>query len=208
MQNNGELPQYHITDSHEPIISLRQFNAVQEEIKRRSNKHTHPGVKHKTYPFTGMVVGSGCEKHYRRKVTKTGPVWIRSTFNTMGKEFCPSKQIPEHTLIFITEEVLDSTDVLHDKITAIRSEKDNTLVFCFKDGIETVKRWQDRSRAESWTEEMKEAARHKALERSKSNGYEYYGHPRHFGQAHSDTFPLHHKRRIAGYARVSTDSEE
>ena len=169
-QNNGELPQYHITDSHEPIISLQQFNAVQEEIKRRADKHTHPGMKQKTYPFTGMVVCGGCGKHYRRKVTKTGSVWICSTFNTMGKAYCPSKQIPESILVSITEEVLGSTDALYDKITAIRAEKDNTLVFCFEDGSETVKRWQDRSRTESWTEEMKEAARQKALERSKTNG--------------------------------------
>ena len=72
--------------------------------------------------------------------------------------------------ISITEEVLGSIDALYDKITAIRAEKDNTLVFCFEDGSETVKRWQDRSRTESWTEEMKEAARQKALERSKTNG--------------------------------------
>lgn len=170
LQNNGEFPKYHITGSHEPIISLRQFNAVQEEIRRRAEKHTHPGVKQKTYPFTGIVVCGGCGKHYRRKITKTGPVWMCSTFNTMGKAYCPSKQIPENTLISITEEVLGSTDTLYDKITAIRAEKDNTLVFCFKDGSETAKRWQDRSRAESWTEEMKEAARQKALERSKHNG--------------------------------------
>ena len=170
LQNNGELPKYHIADSHEPIIPLRQFNAVQEEIMRRADKHTHSCVKQNTYPFTGMVVCGGCGKHYRRKITKTGPVWICSTFNTMGKAYCPSKQIPENSLISITEEVLGSTDTLYDKITAIRAEKDNTLVFCFKDGSETVKRWQDRSRAESWTEEMKEAARQKALERSKHNG--------------------------------------
>ena len=170
LQNNGELPKYHIADSHEPIIPLRQFNAVQEEIRRRAEKHTHPGVKQKTYPFTGIVICGGCGKHYRRKITKTGPVWICSTFNTMGKAYCPSKQIPENSLISITEEVLGSTDTLYDKITAIRAEKDNTLVFCFKDGSEIVKRWINRSRAESWTEEMKEAARQKALERSKSNG--------------------------------------
>ncbi len=170
LQNNGELPKYHITDSHEPIVSLQQFNAVQEEIKRRADKHTHPGVKQKVYPFTGMVVCSGCGKRYRRKITKTGPVWICSTFNTMGKAYCPSKQIPENTLISATEEVLGSLDALHDKITAIRAEKDNILVFCFKDGTETVKRWQDRSRAESWTDDMKDAARQKALERSKTDG--------------------------------------
>lgn len=170
LQNNGELPQYHITDSHEAIIPLQQFNAVQEEIKRRAEKHTHPGVKQKVYPFTGMIVCGNCGKHYRRKVTKTGPVWICSTFNTMGKAYCPSKQIPENTLISVTEEALGSTNALADKITAIRAEKDNTLVFCFKDGSETVKRWQDRSRAESWTDEMKAAARQKSLERSKHNG--------------------------------------
>lgn len=170
LQNNGELPQYHITDSHEAIIPLQQFNAVQDEIKRRAEKHTHPGVKQKVYPFTGMIVCGNCGKHYRRKVTKTGPVWICSTFNTMGKAYCPSKQIPENMLISITEETLGSTNALADKITAIRAEKDNTLVFCFKDGSETVKRWQDRSRAESWTDEMKAAARQKSLERSKHNG--------------------------------------
>ncbi len=169
-QNNGELPKYHIVDSHEEIISLERFNAVQEEIQRRADKHTHPGVSPKTYPFTGMVVCAGCGKHYRRKVTATGPVWICSTFNTLGKQHCPSKQIPENTLIVMTEEVLGSMDALHDKITAIRAENDNTLVFCFKDGTETVKRWSDRSRAESWTEDMKQAARQKALERSKRNG--------------------------------------
>ena len=170
LQNNGELPKYHITDSHEAIIPLRQFNAVQEEIKRRADKHTHPGVKQKTYPFTGMVVCGGCGKHYRRKVTKTGPVWICSTFNTLGKAYCSSKQIPENTLVSATEEIVGSVDALCDKITAIRAEENNTLVFCFKDGTGSVKRWEDRSRTESWTEEMKEAARQKALERSKSNG--------------------------------------
>lgn len=170
LQNNGELPQYHITDSHEAIIPLQQFNAVQDEIKRRAEKHTHPGVKQKVYPLTGMIVCGNCGKHYRRKVTKTGPVWICSTFNTMGKAHCPSKQIPENRLISITEEALGSTNALADKITAIRAENDNTLVFYFKDGSETVKRWQDCSRAESWTDEMKAAARQKSLERSKHNG--------------------------------------
>lgn len=168
-QNNGELPKYHIVDSHEKIISLEQFNAVQEEIQRRADKHTHPGVSQKTYPFTGMVICAGCGKHYRRKITKAGPVWICSTFNTMGKKYCSSKQIPENTLIAMAEEVVGNIDALHDKITAITAEKDNTLIFCFKDGTQSVKRWQDWSRADSWTEEMKQAARLRELERRKHN---------------------------------------
>ena len=169
MENNGELPQYHITDSHEAIITLEQYNRVQEEIKRRAEKYARPRPK-KTYPFTGLIVCGNCGKHYRRKITKSGVVWICSTYNTIGKEHCASKQIPEDVLISITKETLGSIDALNDKITVIRAENDNTLIFCYADGETSVKRWTYRSRSESWTAERKEQARQKALERSKSNG--------------------------------------
>jgi len=169
-KNNSEFPNYYITDAHEEIIPLRQFNAVQEEIQRRAKKHTRSGVTPITYPFTGKLVCAGCRKHYRRKITKTGPVWICATFNTWGKSACPSKQIPESTLISTTEEVIGSMDAFPGKITEVRVENGNRLVFLHSDGTQTVKRWQDRSRADSWTEEMKEAARRRERERSRTNG--------------------------------------
>ena len=55
-------------------------------------------------------------------------------------------------------------------LTEIIAEDRNTLIFRFKDGKKAVKRWQNRSRAESWTPEMKEAARQKAIERNRHNG--------------------------------------
>jgi len=169
LPNLGELPQYHVTGSHEPIIDIGTYNLVQLEMVRQAEKHTHPGQKRNTYPFTGKLICGNCGKHYRRKVTKTRPVWICPTFNTLGKAVCPSKQIPEETLCRMAAEVLGMDDFNVDaflgKITAVRVEKDNTLVFCFKDRTETVKRWQDRSRRESWTEDMKAAARQKGLER-------------------------------------------
>ena len=169
LPNNGELPQYHVAGSHEVIIDICTYNLVQLELTRRAEKHTHPGQKRNTYPFTGKLICGNCGKHYRRKVTKARPVWICPTFNTLGKAACPSKQIPEEMLCRMAAEVLGMDDFNADaflgKITAVRVEKDNILVFCFKDGTETVKRWQDRSRRESWTEEMKAAARQKELER-------------------------------------------
>ena len=167
--NNGELPQYHAENVHEAIIPLETFNAVQAEIARRAAKHTHPGRSQKTYPFTGLLTCDNCGKHYRRKVTATGPVWICTTYNTLGKAACASKQIPEAALTAVTAEVIGTdtfdTEALHNKITAVRVADKNTLVFCFKDGTEAVKRWADRSRAESWTSEMRDAARKKTLER-------------------------------------------
>lgn len=98
-------------------------------------------------------------------MTAAGPVWICSTFNAKGKAFCQSKQIPEDILIAVTEEVIGSLDSLHSKITAVRVENDNTLVFRLTDGQQIVKRWKNRSRQESWTPEMKEQARQKEMER-------------------------------------------
>lgn len=158
--NNGELPQYHITDAHEAIIPLRSFNAVQEEIKRRAEKHTHPGEKRKEYPFSGKLICAGCGKHYRRKVKETGPVWICTTYNTYGKAACPSKAIPESVLEAIADEVGGI-----GKITALQACEDNTLILTLTSGEQIVKRWQDRSRWQSWTPEMKEKARQKNLER-------------------------------------------
>ena len=169
-QNNGELPMYHIKDAHEAIIPLRQFNAVQEEIKRRAEKHYVPHSNKGKYPFSGILVCAGCGKHYRRKPTASGPVWICPTFNNRGKAECPSKQIPESTLTSVVEEVTGSMDTFPGDITEIRVENGNQLVFLYSDGKECVKRWQDRSRAVSWTEEKKAAARRKELERRKANG--------------------------------------
>ena len=168
-QNNGQLPKYHIKDSHEEIISLRQFNAVQEEMRRRAEKHTPPYVPKNTYPFAGKLVCAGCGKRYRRKIKETGPVWICPTYNTQGKAACPSKAIPENILMNITAEALGldvfDPDVFLSKITEVRVENGNRLVFLFADGKESVKRWQDRSRTESWTEEMKNVARERQWER-------------------------------------------
>ena len=65
----------------------------------------------------------------------------------------------------MTEDVLGSTEGLRNKITHIRVEDNNTLVFCFPDGREIVKRWQYPSRADSWTDEMRAEARKRTLER-------------------------------------------
>ena len=163
LPNRGELPMYHAENTHEAIVSMEDYQAVQAEMTRRSAKHNKTAHGPVKYPFTSIIVCGTCGKGYRRKVTRTGPVWICSTFNIYGKGACASKQIPEGTLEKAAVEVLGldefDAETLHDKITAIRAEGNNTLVFLFKDGTQTVKRWADRSRAESWTPEMKAAAR-------------------------------------------------
>ena len=172
--NHGELPQYHAENTHEPIIDIGTYNLVQMEMEKRAEKFAKPQViksqdtkprTPQTYPFTGLITCAGCGKHYRRKVTKTGPVWICATYNTLGKNACPSKAIPEPTLMALAAEIDDFS-----KITAITVDKDNTLIFSLKNGETIVKQWKDRSRSESWTLEMRAAVGKKTKERSKQNG--------------------------------------
>ena len=167
--NEGQLPKYHAEDTHEAIVSIEDFMAVQDEIKYRAQKYSHGDGKVKTYPFTGLVVCGRCGEHYRRKVTHGGVNYICSTYNFRGKDACNSKMIPEETLKTVTLGTVGTLDNLKDILTVIRVEDGNRLVFCFPSGEEVVKTWKDRSRSESWTPEMKEKARQRAKEQ-RSNG--------------------------------------
>ena len=166
--NHGELPQYHATDTHEPIIELDTFMAVQEEILVRAEKYAGADTTN-TYPFTGKLVCANCGKHYRRKTTKTRVVWICTTYNSMGKAVCDSKAIPEETLIQMTNEVLglevfDPTLFAEDVIS-VKVEAGNQLTFVLRGGTTVTKQWKDRSRAESWTPEKRAAAGAKTKKR-------------------------------------------
>ena len=163
--NHGELPMYHAANTHEAIISPETFEAVQTEIARRAEKYAR-NKGGRSYPFTGLITCAYCGKHYRRKITPTGPVWICSTYNSKGKAACPSKAIPEPMLTTLAAETAPM-----DKITAVTAKENNILVFTLSDGSEIIKEWQDRSRADSWTPEMRKAAGSKTRERNLSNAH-------------------------------------
>ena len=167
--NKGELPKYYAEDTHDAIISKETFDAVQAERTRRAERFgNHTGVR-RFYPFTGKMVCAECGKHYRRKVVKSGVVWICETFDHAGKFACASKQIPEETLNRVTAKAMEMDEfaesVFRERVERILVCNGNNLVFRFRDGTETTLHWQDRSRSQSWTEEMKKAARQRALER-------------------------------------------
>lgn len=91
-------------------------------------------------------------------------VYICPTFNSAGKAVCPSKQIPDETLKELTAGI-DLRTV--ERMTA---ESGNILRVRFRDGTEQILVWKDRSRSESWTDEMKRKAKTAAEKRRKKNG--------------------------------------
>ena len=138
------------------------YRHLAEEIKRRAEKYKPVKSRTTPYPYTGLITCSHCGKHYRRKSTATGPVWICSTYNSQGKAACPSKQIPERTMNDICAEI----NILD--VSQIIACDENRLIFFLQNGSQFERTWNDRSRSESWTDEMKEKAREKRLQWQKN----------------------------------------
>lgn len=163
LSSDGELPQYYVEESHEPIIEPQIFKSVQELFNKRSELFTPPKSTVAVYPFTGKIKCGCCNKNYRRKTTVTGIVWICSTYNTKGKKYCPkSKQIPEEKLYDACCEVLELSEfnesIFQSKIQQIVIPASNRIKFIFTDGTRKTVEWKDRSRSESWTEDMRKTA--------------------------------------------------
>lgn len=167
LRNTGQLQQVFIEDDHEAIIKKDVFRTVAEKRQRRS---TNKGVRRECTALTGMIRCPYCGKNYRRKSAARCIKWCCATFNTKGKKFCPeSKMIPEDTVIEAVCAVLnmdeyDEREFL-DCVDHIDACKGNTLRFYFTDGSTQDYLWADRSRAESWTPEMRESARNHAKRR-------------------------------------------
>ncbi len=163
LKNKGELPQFYVEESHPAIIEPQIFEMVQGLIKNRGDRFTPPKSTVAVYPFTGKILCGCCGKNYRRKTTATGIVWICSTYNTKGKKYCPTaKQIPEEKLYAACCEVLAISDLDEDifqsEIQQIIVPAPNQLEFIFHNGTTKTVEWQDRSRSESWTDEMRKQA--------------------------------------------------
>lgn len=63
-ENEGEVPQYYVTDSHPAIIDPVEWDAVQVEIARRKNVHTQSYY----FDFASKIRCGDCGGMYGRKV--------------------------------------------------------------------------------------------------------------------------------------------
>ena len=108
------------------------------------------------YTFDNLITCSHCGKHFRQKAINEQVKWICPTFNKMGKSACPSQTIPHASLVRLV------MNMPFEDIEEIIAMDDQTLEFRFLDDTKITKKWELKSRALSWTKEMKEAARKKA----------------------------------------------
>lgn len=167
-RNDGELPRFYVEGSHKGIIDRETFEAVRAEMARRSQKYKHPVTKPKGSEFTGLITCGRCGAHFRRKINACGtkyakPTWTCMTYSYRGKDHCPAKRIPEEILKQKCAEVMGllayDPDHFRKIISSITVPDDGVLVFTLHDGAERILTWENRSRRESWTPEMREKAR-------------------------------------------------
>jgi len=188
--NRGERPQFYVEQSHEAIIDPAVFDAVQAEIARRhlrwgrqsglgemlprsiSNPSVAslcPNKAMEKYPLTGLVKCGICGASYTRKHAAAGSkyekiVWICPTYNMRGKDECGSQQIPEAILLAKVAEAGG-----FEGLTDIRVTGPGSLSFIYASANtahperQVDLTWQNPSRSQSWTPEMKEAARQRSL---------------------------------------------
>ena len=165
VRNKGELPMYYIDNNHEAIVSQELFD--QAAAKRQSRSHKEQADTKQA--FSGRIICGECGANYNRKYDRGVHKWICSTYKREGPTGCASKQIPEQTLRVVSSEFLqqDSFDdsEIDTRVKTITAYNGNRLIFNLADGQTVERIWQDRSRSESWTPEMRQAAGEKTKER-------------------------------------------
>lgn len=170
-KNNGEYDQYFCEGSHETIISMEDYKKVQEIRCERAKKIDAKESSHKRYALSGKIKCGICGKSYKHKQTQYKEKWVCATFNDLGKEKCPSKQITQSQLENAIVRVLgldNYTEKAISQIDKIVVLPENRLEFHLTSGeVKTITAKKE-SRSESWTEEKRALAREKALQQFKT----------------------------------------
>lgn len=92
--NKGELPQYYVSNTHEPIIERVQFELariLREERKENIN------TEHSEYPLSRKIKCAECGTTYRRKATDTATYWV-CRLHDENKEQCAGQRINEQKI--------------------------------------------------------------------------------------------------------------
>ena len=171
LRNTGELPMFYAEGTHPAIIDMDTFEAAQE-VLRKTSEITKNRPRPQKSEFTGKIFCPFCGKAYKRNTSNGSVGWNCSTYLSQGKSYCHGKKIPETTLKAVCADVLGvenySAAVFDDTVVRIEVPEDNRLRFIFKDGSVVERTWADRSRRESWTPEMRQAAAEKTRQRRKT----------------------------------------
>lgn len=110
VENNGEVPQYYVEESHPPIIDKKTWKAVQLEMERRRTFAARYQIQKIDYatdqhPFAGRVICGCCKRAYGRKVWNSTDdrlrriIWrCNNKYMVKGEKGCNSRHIDDKLL--------------------------------------------------------------------------------------------------------------
>ena len=141
--NNGQVPQYYVEDSHPAIIDKEVWEAVQLEMERRRNYALEYGIQKLEYattdnPFAGRVICGSCGQVFGRKVWNSTDdrfrriIWrCNGKYVEKGKKGCDSLHIDDGVLyqafISVFNTLVENRECFMKKWRD-RLESDNVLV--------------------------------------------------------------------------------
>lgn len=166
--NRGELPQYWVENTHEAIIPMEVYQAVQTEKARRRELGALANWSINTSCFTSKIKCGCCGKSYQRSNRKgrkdpnaNYTIWICGTRRKSGNAHCRNKDIPEAMLkqSCATVLCLDEFDesIFSEQIEYIEIPAPNEMLFYFKDGHTVPHHWESTLRKDCWTDERRVA---------------------------------------------------
>ena len=143
LDNNGQVPQYYVEDSHPAIIDKEMWEAAQLEMERRRNCALEYGIQKLGYatadnPFAGRVICGTCGKVFGRKVWNSTNerlrriVWrCNGKYVVKGKKGCDSRHIDDGVLyqafVDVFNALIENKDYFIGKWQE-RLRSDNALV--------------------------------------------------------------------------------
>lgn len=110
VENNGEVPQYYVEESHPPIIDKEMWEAVQLEMERRRDFAERYNISKLDYatvdnPFAGRVICGHCGSGFGRKVWNSTDERLRRViwrcnkkYVVKGEKGCGNKHIDDRVL--------------------------------------------------------------------------------------------------------------
>ena len=167
-KNRGELPQYWVENTHEAIIPMEVYQAVQEEKARRRELGVFANWSINTSCFTSKIKCGRCGKSYQRSNRKgrknpnaNYAVWICGTRRKTGNAQCQNKDIPEPMLKEACTAVMGLAEfdeaIFSEQVDHIEIPAPNEMVFYFKDGRIVPHHWESTMRKDCWTDERRAA---------------------------------------------------
>lgn len=161
--NTGELPQYYVENSHEPIIDKSRFDRIQELMKARNTEK--PWLCHvpEIDVFRRKLICKRCGKKYWHTGWASKPTnlnyWIHGSSSNSAHRCESGIQINHNNLKKTSASVLHLNEfdakIFSENIESIYVNESHILEFHFYDGRVVTEECRNTGKTDYWTQEKK-----------------------------------------------------